>query len=280
MPDVLTKPRFVAGKCVCIRTAGRKFGECWIHNGFREYLKSYLIQSGLWHTNVVPGTCTCTDAKAVKLKTASFGDASDALSCGGMVREIVLNEALGLSLKTWLYPCVIDDCAECTGRFLECPVDWDTAETCTWRAYKYVIKLRKGEVLDAKTGLLENGKRPRKAKELVDTRGTRYQFMSAFRDHWLIYKSHEYETRWDRAYGDGIYRTLRREDLMISADFSAHPELRATRELTCQQGNRKSLYTAIVTFGVQFCRRGYATEWYSISVLFWSDDNVQVNAPR
>lgn len=148
-----------------------------------------------------------------------------------------------------------------------------------------MTKLRKNETLDG-LGLLKTGKRigekPLKERELVLKTGTRAECTKEAFEHWKKYAPHNYERKWDAATMNGLRGCLLPTDVLLESDFSAHPQLRSTMELTCQSGKRVSLFTSVASYGISF--KEYAIENWVTSFLIWSDDNSQdpvtVNAYR
>ena len=257
--DKLTRTRFARNMCFCVRTRGREFCICWIHDGFAEFMKHAVVVYPQWHADLAGGVCDCTrNPNSVSLPSSSFYDVTMALTCG-LADEFVVNSIAHIAFQPWKCLCIIHECPNCKDKFLNCPAGRDTERKATWRAHKHMPKLKKGQVLDEKTGLLTDGTRPKKSRELASVSGTRHQFISAFRDHWIRCKTHNYESRWDGMASRSVFKCMRRQDFIMESDFAAHPCLRPSKELTCQEGVRVSPFTAIVTFGTSFDGDGCAT---------------------
>lgn len=271
MPSIITKRRFVAAMCKCVRPADRKYCVCWRHDGARELVAAFVRQAPSWHTTT-EHECECH--VSCTLTSASLGAAGVATTCGIMSKITINDKVQNSTLDTCSYRCVKGECNRCASLFPSCPVLWDTKRTATWRAYELRVKLRRGEVLD-RNGMLANGQRPKKARELCMKTGTRYQYMSYFKREWKKYLLHNYNSKFDAAVTSVLPRVLRRGDLVLWSDFSAFANLRYAKELTCQQGHRCSLYTSVSLFGNEFSDVGYATDVTTMSHLAWNEDVVQ-----
>lgn len=271
--SVITFSRFCKFKCFCVRPSARKFCICSIHDGWSEFLRQIVLVGKSWHDDLDDESCTCS--KGVNFTTSSFGDAAILLT-SGRSEEVVMNSTLAIVHRPWKYECVHHECDECKNRFLSCPAYLDTKNTCTWRAYATVPKLRKDESVN-ELGLLVNGKRagqkPRTEKELTVMSGTRYQFTKAAHDQYRKYAPHNYDMQWDSITTEAAHRSMTVKDLMFEIDFSAYPQLRSEKELTCQTGRRASLETAIISIADDIdIDTKYGKGNYSISMLTWNDD--------
>lgn len=273
LPSRITERRFRAGKCKCVRRADRKYCICAKHDEFREFLNTLMLSQKCWHEDADTGECSCHES--VVLTSTSMGDATNLLTCGRN-RQIVISSELGDfgEILTIDYKCASGACATCKNKFPSCRILRDNDSASKWRVYEYVIKLRKGEKM-GRNGLLTNGKRPRRSKELVMKNGTRLQFMNAFRRCWITYKSHSYETYFDAAVTQALPLLLRKSQMILWADFSAFAQLRFARELTCQQGNRCSLWTCVSIHGVGYNESKRPNECHTISHLAWNDNVLQ-----
>ena len=175
-------------KCPCVRRADRKYCMCAKHDEFREFLSTLMLTQKTWHEDAELVDCTCH--LSVTLTSTSMVDASVKLTCGQSTK-IVINAEIGKlgQINTFDYRCAVGECQDCKDKFPSCDVLRNPERRAKWRAYECVVKLRKNEKL-GRNGLLTNGKRPKKAKELVDKTGTRLQFMNAFKNCWTIYREH------------------------------------------------------------------------------------------
>lgn len=211
--------------------------------------------------------------------SSSFGEAAALLTCG-RAEDICVNNILELKHSSWRYSCVIGQCPTCKDRFIACPAFTDTLLNCSWRAYQRVPKLGKNETVN-EMGVLTSGKRkgqrPYMERQLTIHTGTRFQFLRAAQLHWRMYSPHNYEARWDKIMTETQHRVLLPDDILFESDFSAYPKLRAEKELTCQTGNRSSLYTTIATIGTKFdpLKGDYVCDKWTTSYLVWNDDCVQ-----
>lgn len=272
----ISKRRFQAHRCFCVRPASRKYCTCWVHDATKEFVHAVVLKQAKWHIDAeVP--CECSDSCMVT--SLSLYDLGRITTCG-YIQEITINKHV-TDISTYTaqrFECVAGSCDRCADSFPSCPILWDTTEVTSWRQYERVIKLKRGQKLD-RNGLLPDGTKPSKSRELTKKEGTRYQMMSEFKRHMATYAVHNYWSVYDTRLTSTLPHAMLKSHLLMWVDFSAYANLRFENELTCQQGTRCSLYTGVSLFGSKHdVVTGYATDTVTTSHLFWNDDQTQDHA--